>query len=219
MRRVSVIVFLLCLVLSFSAYGADKYVKSSVEKAKQGFTNLITGWLEVPYQIVKGYNRGFGQKGKNKIMGGTLGIFRGVVYGVGRTANGAYEVVTFALPNPRNNEGVGIPLDSRNVWEEGSRYSVTNEGLGPVGRKVKRGAINAVFGIFELPAQIGKGFSEDRPIKGLGKAIVFPLGRISSGVYDVATFFLPNDSEGFGYPLSEKYPWDGFDKDKWNNGL
>jgi len=219
MRRVSVIVFLLCLVLSFSAYGEEKYVKSSVEKAKQGFTNLITGWLELPYQVVKGYKHGFGHKGKNKILGGTLGIFRGVVYGVGRTADGAYEVVTFALPNPRNNEGVGIPLDSRNVWEEGSRYSVMHNGFGPVGRKVKRGVINSVFGIFELPAQIGKGFSQDKPIKGLAKAIVFPLGRISSGVYDVVTFFLPNDSEGFGFPLSEKHPWDGFDKKKWNNGL
>ncbi len=219
MRRVSVIVFLLCLVLYFSAYGEEKYVKSSVEKAKQGFTNLITGWLELPYQVVKGYNHGFRQKGKNKILGGTFGILRGVVYGIGRTADGAYEVVTFALPNPRNNEGVGIPLDSRNVWEDGSRYSVTNSGLGPVGRKVKRGAINAAFGIFELPAQIGKGFSEDKPVKGLAKGIIFPLGRISSGVYDVVTFFLPNDSEGFGYPLSEKHPWDGFDKKKWNNGL
>jgi len=218
MRRVSVIVFLLCLVLSFSAYGSEKYVKSSVKKAKQGFTNLITGWLELPYQIVKGYNHGFG-KGKNKILGGTLGIFRGVVYGVGRTADGAYEVVTFPLPNPRTNEGVGVPLDSRYVWEDGTRYSVMNSGLNPVGKKEKRGAINAIFGIFELPAQIGKGFSEDKPIKGLAKGVIFPLGRISSGVYDVVTFFLPNDSEGFGYPLTEKYPWDGFDKNKWDNGL
>lgn len=219
MRRVSVIVFLLCLVLSFSAYGEDRYVHSSVEKAKQGFTNLITGWLEVPYQVVKGYRGGWGKEKKNKILGGTFGIFRGIIHGVGRTANGAYEVVTFALPNPRTNEGVGIPLDSKNVWEDGSQYSIENNGVGPVGRKVKRGVINAAFGIFELPAQIGKGFSEDRPIKALGKAIIFPLGRISSGVYDVVTFFLPNDAEGYGYPLSEKYPWDGFDKQKWNSGL
>ncbi|MFA5338269.1 MAG: hypothetical protein WC330_08040 [Candidatus Omnitrophota bacterium] len=219
MRKVSVIVFILCLVLSFSASAEDKYVSSSVEKAKQGFTNLITGWLEVPYQVVKGYKGGWGKKGKNKIVGGTFGVFRGAVHGVGRTASGAYELVTFALTNPKDNAGIGIPLDSRNVWEDGTQYSLVNNGFAPIGKKAKRGVINAALGIFDLPAQVGKGFSQDKPFKGLAKAIVYPLGRISSGVYDVVTFFLPNDVEGYGYPLSEKYPWDGFDKNRWNSGL
>ncbi|MCK9573731.1 MAG: hypothetical protein M0R20_04995, partial [Candidatus Omnitrophica bacterium] len=83
MKKVSVVAFILCLVFSFSASAEDKYVSSSVEKAKQGFTNLITGWLEVPYQVVKGYKGGWGKKGKNKIVGGTFGVFRGVVHGVG----------------------------------------------------------------------------------------------------------------------------------------
>ncbi|MFA5008795.1 MAG: exosortase system-associated protein, TIGR04073 family [Candidatus Omnitrophota bacterium] len=219
MRKLSVVVFIFCLMLSLSAYGEDSYVQASVNKAKQGFTNIITGWLEVPYQIVKGYRGGWGQKEKNKILGGTFGIFRGVIHGVGRTADGAYELVTFALPNPKNNEGVGIPLDSRNVWEDGTQYSLANNGVAPVGRKVTRGVINAAFGIFDLPGQVGKGFSQDKPFQGLAKAIIYPLGRITSGVYDVVTFFLPNDSEGFGYPLSEKYPWDGFDKKSWDSGL
>jgi putative exosortase-associated protein (TIGR04073 family) len=219
MKRVSVIVFILCLVISFSAYGENKYVSSSVDKAKQGFTNLITGWLELPFQVVKGYKGGWGKEKKNKLLGGTFGIFRGVVHGVGRTASGAYELVTFALPNPKTNEGVGIPLDSKNVWEDGTQYSLLDNGVDPIGKKLKRGVINAAFGIFDLPAQIGKGFSEDRPIKGLGKAVIFPLGRITSGVYDVVTFFLPNDTQSYGYPLSENYPWDGFDKKRWNSGL
>jgi putative exosortase-associated protein (TIGR04073 family) len=219
MRKLLVLLLLSCLVFSFSAYAEDNYVQKSVDKAKQGFTNILTGWLEVPYQVVKGYKGGWGEKNKNKLLGGFFGVFRGVVHGVGRTAAGAYEVATFPLPNPKTNEGVGIPLDSKNVWEDGTQYSLLNNGIQPMGKKLQRGVVNAALGIFDLPGQIGKGFSQDKPIKALGKAIVFPLGRIASGLYDTVTFFLPGDLESYGYPLSEKNPWDGFEKKNWDNGL
>ncbi len=219
MRKLSVLLILSCLVFSFSAYAEDSYVIKSVDKAKQGFTNILTGWLEVPYQVVKGYKGGWGEKEKNKALGGFFGIFRGIFHSVGRTASGVYEVATFPLPNPKNNEGIGIPLDSKNVWEEGTQYSILNNGSQPIGRKLQNGVINAVFGIFDFPGQIGKGFSQDKPVKGIAKAIVFPLGRIAFGVYETVTFFLPGDVDNYGYPLSEKYPWDSFDKKNWDNGL
>jgi hypothetical protein len=112
---------------------------------------------------------------------------------------------------------VGIPLDSQNVWEEGNQYSIANEGVAPIGRKALRGAVNTMFGIVDMPAQIGKGFSEDKPFTGLFKAIVFPVARIASGVYDLGTVFLPNDAQGYGYPLEEKNPWDAFEKARYNN--
>ncbi|MFA5271032.1 MAG: hypothetical protein WC412_01665, partial [Candidatus Omnitrophota bacterium] len=59
MRKLSVLLLLSCLVFSFSAYAQDNYVQNSVDKAKQGFTNILTGWLEVPYQVVKGYKAGW----------------------------------------------------------------------------------------------------------------------------------------------------------------
>ncbi|MDP2924359.1 MAG: hypothetical protein Q8O30_11695 [Candidatus Omnitrophota bacterium] len=215
-----VLIFLVAAVILFSTpVSAANYAERAVEKAKQGFTNLVTGWLEVPYQTVKGFKSGFGEKEKNKLLGGFVGIFRGCIHGAGRTASGVYEVATFALPNPKDNEGVGVPLDSRYVWEDGKHYSVLNQGLKPIGKKALRGTINAGLGILDMPAQMNKGFGEGHPFKGLGKAIVFPIARVASGVYDVVTFLLPNDTENYGYPLEEKYPWDAFEKNRYRNGL
>jgi putative exosortase-associated protein (TIGR04073 family) len=220
MKKVLVLLVASFIFIAFPVHSENgNYFKSSVEKAKQGFTNLLTGWLEVPFQAVKGYKAGLGEKEKNKLLGGFFGIFRGFVHGIGRTVDGAYEVATFALPNPKNNEGVGVPLDSKYVWQEGKQYSIPNEGIKPIAKKAKRGFINSVFAIIDVPAQTGKGFKEDKPFKGLAKAIVFPLGRFSSGIYDLVTFILPNDAEGYGYALTEKYPWDALQRKTWGSGL
>ncbi|MDD5195338.1 MAG: hypothetical protein PHQ96_06690 [Candidatus Omnitrophica bacterium] len=212
MRRFMVILFIVC-ILGFSAtYAYASYVESSIEKAKQGVVNIFTGWLEIPYQASKGFKDGFGENGQNKPLGGFFGIFRGFIHAAGRTAGGVYQVVTFPLPNPKNNDGVGIPLDAKNVWEGGEQYSLVNKGTGPIGKKAFRGVVNSFFSILEVPGQITKGFSEDKPFIGIGKAIVFPIGRFSSGVYDLVTVFLPNNIEGLGYGLEEKYPWDALEK-------
>ncbi|MCM8831643.1 MAG: hypothetical protein NC918_05600 [Candidatus Omnitrophica bacterium] len=208
------------LVLIFlfltSVYAQSTYLEKSVEKAKQGLVNFFTGWLEVPYQVSKGYNKGFGDS-QNKLLGGFFGIFRGLIHGLGRTSSGIYQFVTFPLPNPKNNEGVGIPLDSEYVWEEGTQYSIVNQGLEPVGKKAYRGIINTFGALLEAPSQLNKGFSQDRPFVGLGKAIVYPLGRVTSGIYDLVTVALPNNVNGYGYAFEERRPWDGLDKNKWDN--
>ncbi|MCM8786710.1 MAG: exosortase system-associated protein, TIGR04073 family [Candidatus Omnitrophica bacterium] len=213
-KWVSLLVLL--LLFSTSVYAQTTYFEKSVEKAKQGLVNFFTGWLEVPYQISKGYNDGWGES-QNKLLGGFFGIFRGIIHGLGRTSTGIYQFVTFPLPNPKDNKGVGIPLDSENVWDGGTQYSIVNQGLEPVGKKAYRGFVNTFGCLFEVPSQLHKGFSQDHPFVGLGKAIVYPLGRATSGIYDLVTVVLPNNVEGYGYALSEKMPWDGLDKNKWDN--
>jgi putative exosortase-associated protein (TIGR04073 family) len=206
------------LMASSSVYAAD-YFKASGEKAKRGVINLFTGWLEVPYQTSKGFKGGFGKEGKFKLLGGLCGIGRGFVHGIGRTASGALQIATFPFPNPKNNEGVGIPLDSTEAWEEGTQYSIANQGLAPVGRKAFRGLTNTFFGLFEVPSQLHKGFKEDHPFKGMGKAVLYSVGRLSSGVSDIVTVILPNNAEGYGYPLEEKMPWDGLEERSSRNDL
>lgn len=202
-------------VLSSCAYAS--YIGASVEKAKQGVVNTFTGWLEVPCQISKGWKGGFGEDKNNKLLGGFLGVFRGLIHATGRTATGIYQVATFPLPNPKSNEGIGIPLDAKEAWEEGAQYSLVNHGIQPIGKKVFRGFINTFFAIFEVPGQVAKGFEEDRPFVGLGKAVVFPVGRFSSGVYDLATALLPNSVEEYGYALEEKQPWDAIEEARRRN--
>ncbi len=91
------------------------------------------------------------------------------------------------------------------------------EGLEPVGRKLFRGTVNTLGCLLEVPSQINKGFSQDKPFIGLGKAVLYPLGRFTSGLYDLVTFPLPNNVQGYGHAFEEKRPWDAMDQNKWDN--
>jgi putative exosortase-associated protein (TIGR04073 family) len=213
-----VLVFLCVAMFLFSASVYANYADKAIEKGKQGLANVITGWLEVPYQSVKGFRDGFGSGG-NKILGGFFGIFRGFVHAFGRTLTGVYEIVSFPLPNPKSNEGIGIPLDSQYTWEKGTQYSLVKEGLKPMGLKLGRGAVNLGLGWLDFPAQLSKGFSTGHPYKGMGKSLLYPLGRFASGLYEVVTCVLPGDAGSYGDALSEKNPWDAFSSDKRDNGL
>jgi len=219
-RSAVIIVSLMLLFVSFSSYAAEAphYFNSSVEKAKQGITNILTGWLELPFQVYKGYKNGL-RDGELKLLGGFFGIFRGAAHGLGRTAAGAYQLTTFALPNPKDNDGVGVPLDSQYVWEEGEQYSIGMDGTAPIGRKAVRGLSNTFFGIFDMPGQFIKGVENDKPWVGIGNSILYPISRIISGAYDLTTMFLPNSPEGYGYPLEEKHPWDAFPEGEYYNEL
>ena len=214
---------LIMVVISFCVYAAagdqkPDYFNSSVDKAKQGVTNILTGWLELPFQVYKGYKKGL-KDGDFKIIGGFFGIFRGALHGLGRTAAGTYQLATFPLPNPKDNQGVGVPLDGQYVWEEGDQYSIGADGTSVIGKKAIRGLSNTFFGIFDMPGQFIKGVENDRPLIGLGNSILYPLSRMISGVYDLGTVFLPNSGEDYGYPLEEEHPWDAFPKGKYYNEL
>jgi hypothetical protein len=88
-----------------------------------------------------------------------------------------------------------------------------------MGKKLLRGAVNAGLGWVDFPAQLKKGFATHHPYKGIGKSILYPMGRLGSGLYEAVTFALPGDAGSYGDPLSEKQPWDALHKDKYDNGL
>ena len=214
-------IFLVSLLLvSFSVYAqAPNYMESSIEKAKQGVTNVLTGWMEVPAQVWKGYKGGMRDDGSLKILGGFFGVFRGMIHAAGRTTSGALQLATFILPNPKDNQGVGVPLDSQYAWEKGEQYSIGQDGTSPIGNKAIRGLYNAGLGILDAPGQFIKGIKQDKPWVGVANSILFPASRIITGVFDLGTVFLPNSPEGFGYPLEEKYPWDALIDRSYNNEL
>ncbi len=209
-----------CLILVNLSYTQDfNYLENSLDKLQQGIINSLTGWLEIPFQIAKGYKYGVGEEGKAKFIGAFLGIFRGVIHSLGRTTSGMLQLLTFPLPNPKDNHNIGIPLDSEYVWEEGRQYFLLKEGLEPIGNKIIRGSYNAFLGILDMPAQLIKGFNQDKPFVGIYNSIAFPISRIIYGVSDLATFILPNSSQTYGYPWEEKYPWDAFSMEKYYNQL
>ncbi len=215
----TVIVFFIVSFFAFSVLPSfameQHYFAASGEKAARGIINTLTGWLEVPAQAAKGYRNGFPQEGKNKAAGGILGLLRGIVHAAGRTTSGVLQLVTFMLPNHPDNEGVGIPLDAQYAWQEGRQYSVFKDGVSPVGEKALRGLQDAFGGILEAPAQLSKPSCENKFVDGIVrvcKAIIYPVARVLSGTFDLATVLLPNDTETYGYSFNEKHPWSSLEK-------
>lgn len=72
------------------------YAQDMGHKAGRGLVNVATGWLELPKTIHDGSQE------ENPVVGVTTGIFKGVGKAVLRTLVGAYEVVTFPVPYPKD---------------------------------------------------------------------------------------------------------------------
>jgi len=72
---------------------ADNYGNQVVDKFSRGFANSVTGWLELPKNIVNT------TKKDNIGLGLTVGLVKGLAHSVGRTVVGAVELVTFFIPN------------------------------------------------------------------------------------------------------------------------
>jgi len=212
-----VVAVLLCSIPAYAQ--APGYIEGAFEKAKHGITNTITGWLELPIQIGKGWENGVGEDGDNKLLGALGGILRGLQHGLGRTLQGMVQLATFPLPNPATNEGVGVPLDAEFAFEQGEQYSILQDGIEPIGEKAFRGATNLLLGVLDGPAQLTKGFRTERPFLGMLKSLVYPVTRIVYGVYELGTAALPNDTETYGYPLEETYPWSAFYEENYENEL
>jgi putative exosortase-associated protein (TIGR04073 family) len=92
---------------------ADIYFNRAGVKILSGVTNVATGWLELPKNIVI-----WRQKEKNSFVGFTEGMLRGIVHTASRTGSGALDLATFWLPT------VPSP-DPLYIWDdfyEESRY-------------------------------------------------------------------------------------------------
>ena len=68
-------------------------VPGPVMKLTNGLSNVITGVVEVPKQMVDTF-----QKDKNGFEALTTGLLKGVIYGIGRTLAGAVDTVFFLVP-------------------------------------------------------------------------------------------------------------------------
>lgn len=212
MKKGLLLLVILCLATPIAIFAENvdnsTYFQGCIEKTKMGFTNTLTGVLEIPFQMKNGWQDGLDGQGSKRIVACLFGSVRGAYHGLGRTANGLIQLFTFALPNPKNNDGIGVNLDGRYVWDRGKQYSIVNNGLRPMGRKVTRGVINGVYGLLDGPGQIIKGIKQGNPFLGLAKAIPYGFSRAAYGAYEIITCALPNNVETFGYAYSEKQPWD-----------
>jgi len=215
MRLVMVALLAVALTAS-SVYASNESIAEGMaNKAVRGIVNLVTGIVELPVQIYKGFDKGFEpieNEVASKTVGAVLGIFRGVGHAAGRMSWGALELVGFWAANPADNKGVGVPLDAEYAWEEGTQYSIfepsLEEGVKPVGRKLLRGLGDGLLGIAELPGQTLKGIDEGNALVGLGRGLWFWASRTVYGLGSLYSCIVPNPEDNPGYAFEEQYPWD-----------
>lgn len=110
MRKMVKLSLILSILFLFSsqAVAADSYIGNSGEKFVTGIANVVTGFMELPKNIIL-----TGQK-DGPIHGITIGLAMGIMHTVGRTTIGALDMVTFLIPTKPS---VNPPF----IWDDFSR--------------------------------------------------------------------------------------------------
>jgi putative exosortase-associated protein (TIGR04073 family) len=212
------LVLTLTALLCTAAIAEEMTVPQRIgNKAVRGAIDLVTGIVELPMQIVKGYNKGcdpIKNEPTSKAVGTILGFFRGVGHTAGRMGHGGRELFACWTADQPSNDGIGVPFDAVRSWEQGEQYSILKptlkEGVTPIGRKLKMGLANTFTGIVEVPKQIMKAKENETSVaKGAGKGVYNFFSRTIYGATDVFTLFflVPNQVETFGLPYDGLYPW------------
>ena len=105
--------FVLWFLFLFSsqASAADSYISQSGKKLLCGVTNVATGFVELPKNVMlKKQQEGEG----NEFYGVAVGLVAGIMHSVGRTAIGFLDAVTFFIPtNPS--------VTPHYIWQDFSR--------------------------------------------------------------------------------------------------
>lgn len=87
---------LVCTILLFvflvSPNALASYTEDVAQKFSRGVGNVIYSPLEIPLQVSNEINS------DDYVYAIPKGTFRGLMYGIGRLGVGAYEVVTFPVP-------------------------------------------------------------------------------------------------------------------------
>lgn len=98
MKKAVFMAVLISLFVSSAAFADD-----AIGKLGRGVANVASCWVEVPTQIFEA------TEGEGIAGGLTVGIFKGVVYTVGRCLAGVYDIVTFPLPLPNGYKSIIQP--------------------------------------------------------------------------------------------------------------
>lgn len=213
--RMVLIVFTLFFSAATAFAASSDLIEGMAAKARRGFIDVCTGWIELPAQIVKGFREGFKGDPDRKILGVVCGVSDGVGHSMGRTMSGVRDLGGFWAANYTDSEKTGIPLDSPYAWEKGEPYDLFDPGftdatIVPMGEKFARGLANTLFGIMELPGQMMKGTPEGALDLGITKGFWYWMSREWCGITDIATAFLPGHTEEEGMAFDEEWPWDAF---------
>lgn len=91
MKRIASVLLVITLIVSFSSVG---YAQNPPAKLGRGLVNTLTGFWEIPVKIIRTC------KSDGMPTGLSIGLVKGLAWGIYRTLVGVYEVVTFPIPAP-----------------------------------------------------------------------------------------------------------------------
>lgn len=217
---ITMVVFVAFAFMPMPVASAESAAAGMADKFAVGTVNLLTGWLEVPAQTLKGANRGIEgieNKPTTHSAGTVYGMIRGVSHGAGRTLSGAGDMVGFWAADYSSNDGYGQALDAEYAWDEGTYHSLTKpdlaEGLKPIPMKAMRGIENAVLSPLAIPSHVMIGGKESAGDAGLGlfKGTWHGLSRLYDGAMDIGTFALPNPEGTVGLKFDQDKPLKEFE--------
>ena len=80
------------------------------QKLGRGMINTVTGWVEIPKQII------LQKQETNGWDAATKGFAKGIVHAFARTAVGAYEIVTFPIGVPEGYRPIISPEFVNSDW-------------------------------------------------------------------------------------------------------
>ncbi|MDP1557998.1 MAG: exosortase system-associated protein, TIGR04073 family [Nitrosomonas sp.] len=104
----SLIIVSILFFLSTQTALAQSYQNTAGEKVATGIANMVTGFIELPKNIILDSEK------EGIPYGLTVGVISGVMHTVGRTVVGAFDVITFMIPT-------GPSVYPHYVWENFSR--------------------------------------------------------------------------------------------------
>lgn len=209
------VVFIALVYAPISAMAATSDMGMGMSKKLQrGVTNTLTGFIEIPAQTIKGAKSGVQKIDTPQIshpLGTVVGFVRGIHQGAGRTLSGVQDTAGFWAADHMNNDGYGIPLDAEYAWEEGTQFHMIEpnlgDGMAPMGKKLVRGAGDAIFSPLEFVGHMGTGIKDSNPGAGFLQGIYFSASRMYTGGSDAVLFALPNPKDTVGNQFDYAYPW------------
>ena len=86
------LIFSISFFFSSQAVASDSYFGNSSEKLVSGLTNAVTGWIELPKNIV------LTSQTEGPLYGATIGVALGIMHTVGRSLVGVLDAATFFIP-------------------------------------------------------------------------------------------------------------------------
>jgi len=101
----SLLVVSVLFFLSSQSAMAQSYTYASGEKFVGGLTNVVTGFVELPKNLINATEE------RGLPYGMTVGLATGIMHTVGRTVVGALDLVTFMIPT-------GSSVSPVYIWED-----------------------------------------------------------------------------------------------------